>query len=266
MTRIEPLLEELGLDGEEVGGIVAWAMELYDKGIITKDDLGGIDLKWGDADATCELLKKIAYREDLGNTLANGYKRAIPVIGKGCEKYAWHVHGCSCATYDLRGIPSQALLYASNHTGARMGTGLGAQISESATVCIFTANPTRVIWGSIEECVRQYLNAVCGWNLTMEDIETIALRNFMFERCFALREGYLPSRDNKIPDRCFDLPITNKYGETFVLERDWFEKALKSYYVEAYQLTEEGLPPRELLIKLGLDFVIPTLEPMGVFG
>ena len=147
-----------------------------------------------------------------------------------------------------------------------MGTGLGSQISESATICMFTAGPAREIWGSMEECARQYLNAVCGWNLTLDDIKTIALRNFIFERCFSLREGYLPSRDNKIPDRAFDLPITNKYGETFVLDREWFEKALKSYYVEMFQLTEEGLPPRDLLKKLGLDFVIPVLEPMAVIG
>ena len=65
MTYIEPLVEELGMDGEEVGGIVAWAMELYERGIITKEDLGGIDLTWGNMEATCALLKKIAYREDL---------------------------------------------------------------------------------------------------------------------------------------------------------------------------------------------------------
>ncbi len=266
MAYITSLDEELGIDGEEVGGIVAWAMELYDRGIITKEELGGIDLTWGNVEATCALLKKIAYREDLGDVLADGYRFAIPRIGKGCEKYAWQVHGCSCATYDLRGLPATALAYASSHTGARMGIGLGSQISESATICMFTAGPAREIWGSMEECARQYLNAVCGWNLTLDDIKTIALRNFIFERCFSLREGYLPSRDNKIPDRAFDLPITNKYGETFVLDREWFEKALKSYYVEMFQLTEEGLPPRDLLKKLGLDFVIPVLEPMGVMG
>jgi aldehyde:ferredoxin oxidoreductase len=266
MTYIVPLLEELGMDGEEVGGLIAWAMELYDRGIISKTDLGGIDLTWGNVEATCALLKKIAYREDFGDTLADGYKYAIPRIGARSEKYAWQVHGCSCATYDLRGLPSQALSYASSHTGARMGTGFSAQITESATICNFTAIPAREIWGSPEECARQYLNAVCGWNLTLNDINTIALRNFMFERCYSLREGYRPSKDNTIPDRAFTLPISNKYGETFVLDREWFDQALKSYYVEILQLTDQGVPHRDLLSKLGLDHVIPVLEPLEVLG
>lgn len=266
MTYIVPLLEELGMDGEEVGGLIAWTMELYDRGIITQQDLGGIDLSWGNVEATCALLKKIAYRKDLGAILADGYKYAIPHIGQNCEQYAWQVHGCSCATYDLRGLPDHALSYASSHTGARMGTGFDAQITESATICNFTAIPAREIWGSVNECARQYLNAACGWNLSLDDLQRIALRNFMFERCFSLREGYDPSTDNTIPDRAFTLPITNKYGETYVLDREWFNQALKSYYVVMLQLTEEGLPPRELLTELGLDFVIPVLEPLKGIG
>ncbi len=121
---ISPLTNELGMDAEESGGIVAWAMELYDRGIITKKDLGGIDLKWGSVEATCELLKKIAYRQDLGSILADGYKYAIPKLGKEAGNMAFQVHSCGCATYDLRGLPEWgALSYASSHTGARMGTG-----------------------------------------------------------------------------------------------------------------------------------------------
>ncbi|MDQ1278791.1 MAG: hypothetical protein QG670_51 [Thermoproteota archaeon] len=88
----------------------------------------------------------------------------------------------------------------------------------------------------------------------------------MFERCYSLREGYQPSRDNKLPDRAFDLPITDKYGKKYVLDRGWFDKALKKYYVEMLKLTEEGLPPRELLTELGLNFTIPALEPMNAIG
>ncbi len=110
------------------------------------------------------------------------------------------------------------------------------------------------------------MNAVCGWNLTPDDMSKIALRDFMFERCFSLREGYRPSGDNRLPDRAFDLPITDKYGKQYVLDRNWFEKALRTYYVETLKLNEEGLPKRDLLTELGLDFVIPVLDPMGLIG
>jgi hypothetical protein len=63
-----------------------------------------------------------------------------------------------------------------------------------------------------------------------------------------------------------DLPITNKYGDTYVLDREWFESTLKSYYTDAFQLTEDGLPRRDVLRALGLEFVIPVLEPMRAVG
>ncbi|MBW1791832.1 MAG: hypothetical protein JRJ14_06140, partial [Deltaproteobacteria bacterium] len=63
MTEISSLTDELGMDAEELGGLVAWAMDLYEHGIITREDLDGIDLKWGSVEATCELLKKVAYKE-----------------------------------------------------------------------------------------------------------------------------------------------------------------------------------------------------------
>lgn len=267
MSYITTLLDELGMDGEELGGIVAWAMELYERGIITQQELGGIDLKWGSVEAIDKLLRKITYRQDLGNILADGYKFAIPAIGKGCEKYAWHVHWCSCATYDMRRLPDHGIDYACGHNGARMGTGIKNQITESATVCNFTAaaGPVKAVWGTIEEGVRQYVNAVCGWNLTIEDINTIAIRDYLFERAYCMREGYRPSLHNKVPDRAFDQPITSKHGETFVLNREDFAKRMKEYNVNALHLTEDGLPPRDLLEKLDLGFVIPTLEQLDIW-
>ena len=87
----------------------------------------------------------------------------------------------------------------------------------------------------------------------------------MFERCYCLREGYRPKIDNKIPARAFDQPITNKHGEAFVLNREKFAEDLKDYYVKVLRLTEDGLPPKDLLKKLGLDFVLSTLEPLGIY-
>lgn len=265
MTYITTLLDELGFDGEEVGGLVAWIMDLYEREIITKDELGGIDLKWGSIEGIDKLLRDIAYRRGFGDTLADGYKYAIPKIGKGCEKYAWQVHWCSCATYDLRGPGSRVMEYATSHCGARMGAGISSALTESATVCTFTASPIPRIWGSIAEAVRLYTNAVTGWDLTFDEINTIALRDYMLERCFSMREGYRPKIHSKIPDRAFDQPITSKYGDVWVLNREKFAKDLKDYYVNALHLSEDGLPSKDLLAKLGLGSVLPTLESLGIW-
>lgn len=274
MTEISALIDELGMDGEELGGIVAWAMDLYDHGIITRDDLGGIDLRWGSVEATCELLKKIAYKEDRAPAaLAEGFRRAYPIFGKEAEYLAWEVHGCACPTYDIRnqsqifkGEGAGCLSYATSHNGARMGTGIRSGLNELATFCFFTSPPFNKIWGMDEEVVRTFLGPVCGWNLTFEQVKDIGLRNFYFNRCISLREGYHPAKDDYFPRRAFDEAITDKYGTTWVWNMDEFEKEKKRHYVRMLKLTEVGLPPREGLERLGLDFVIPVLEPMGAIG
>jgi aldehyde:ferredoxin oxidoreductase len=268
MTEFNGLVDELGMDSEELGGLVAWAMDLYEHGIITKKDLGGIDLKWGDVDATCELIKKIAYKEEQAPTaLAEGFRRAYKVFGEESKWYAFEVHGCGCPSSDLRDKPEGvALRHGTSHNGARVGDGLGSALYEAATCCMFQLMPHMQIWGNPDEAIRAFLNAACGWDLSMDAINDIALRNYYFNRCISLREGYRPAEDDYLPPRAFDEPITSKYGVTQVWDRDEFEEAKKSYYVHELRLTSDGLPPREGLERLGLDFLIPVLDPMGLVG
>ncbi|MBI4282889.1 MAG: hypothetical protein HY663_00290 [Chloroflexi bacterium] len=268
MPEIQALQDELGMDGEELGGIVAWAMDLYEHRIITKKDLGGIALKWGDLDATCELLKKIAYKDGKAPAaLAEGYRRAYEVFGEKSKWYAFEVHGCAAPTYDVRNKHAgMGLIFGTSHNGARMGAGLGSALQEAATICMFTAGPFAEIWGSEEEAVRQFLGPVCGWNLTINDVKDIALRNYYFNRCVSLREGYHPAKDDYLPPRAFDEPITDKYGKTWVWDHAEFETAKKNFYRDTLRLTEAGLPPRRELERLGLGFVIPVLEPMKAVG
>ncbi len=268
MTEIAALEDELGMDGEELGGLVAWAMDLYEHGIITKDDLGGIDLQWGDVDATCQLLKKIAYKEGrVPTALAEGFRRAYEVFGEKSKWYAFEIHGCAAPTYDVRNkFRGTGLGFATSHNGARLGAGLDSALREAATTCTFAFPPFIQIWGSADEAIRVFLTAACGWNTTIDDLKEITLRNYYFNRCVSLREGYHPAKDDDLPPRAFDEPITDKYGKTWVWERAEFEEEKKRYYVEKLKLTEAGLPPREELKRLGLDFVIPVLDPMGVIG
>ena len=92
------------------------------------------------------------------------------------------------------------------------------------------------------------------------------MRNFYFNRVISLREGYHPSKDDYLPPRCFDEPVSDKYGKTWVWEHAEWDEAKVKYYVEKLKLTEGGLPPRAELERLGLDFVIPVLEPLNAIG
>ncbi|MFC1988922.1 aldehyde ferredoxin oxidoreductase N-terminal domain-containing protein, partial [Chloroflexota bacterium] len=216
--EISTLLDELGMDSEEVGGLTAWAMDLYENGIISKEDLDGVDLRWGNVEATLELLKKIAYKQGrAAAALAEGFRRAYEVFGEKSKWYAFEVHGCAAPTYDVRNKHvGRGIIYGTSHTGARMGIGLIQALAEAATLCTSAVSPFVEIWGSQEEVVRVFLNAACGWDLTLEDIKDIALRNYYLNRCISLREGYHPSKDDYLPPRAYDEPITDKYGTTWV--------------------------------------------------
>ncbi len=268
MTEIASLEDELGMDGEELGGIVAWAMDLYEHGIISKEDLGGIDLKWGDVDAACELLKKIAYKKGrVPTALSQGFRRAYEELGEKSKWYAFEVHGCAAPTYDVRNRHvGWGLRFATSHNGARMGDGIAAAMREAATSCDFAIPPFIRIWGFENEVFRVFLNGVCGWDLGIEEVKDIALRNYYFNRCISLREGYHPSKDDYLPPRAFEEPITDKYGKTWVWDRAHFEQEKRLYYTETLNLTSEGLPPRKELARLGLDFLMPKMEQLGALG
>ncbi len=147
VEEINSLLEELGVDAENVQGLIAWAMDLYEHGIITKGDLGGIDLKWGDRDATMALLRKIVYREDPAPAaLAEGFWRAIDVFGPESRWYAW----CSRANQAVARYEPRSK---GHGWGVMSGTshGTGGSLNDAATMCIFAAFPFCVIWGPPNE-------------------------------------------------------------------------------------------------------------------
>ena len=214
------------------------------------------------------LIKKIAYKEDRAPTaLAEGFRRAYKVFGEESVWHGFEVHGCACGTYDVRNKHAgMGLSHGTSHNGARMGVGLEQALAEAATSCNFAIGQFADIWGSREEVIRVFLNAAYEWNLTPDDIEDITLINYYFNRCVSLREGYHPAKDDYLPPRAFDEPITDKYGKTWVWDKAEFEEEKKRYYVEKLKLTEAGLPPRNGLKPLGLDFVIPVLEPMNAVG
>jgi aldehyde:ferredoxin oxidoreductase len=112
------LVNDYGLDTLEVGSMIGWAMELYEKGILTDEDTDGLKLDWGDDEAVLEMVKKIAFREGLGDILAEGPRGAAEKIGKDCEKYLIHVKGMSNLHSDERPTPALALNIAVSSRGS----------------------------------------------------------------------------------------------------------------------------------------------------
>ena len=107
--RIARFCEAMGIDIIEASHIVAFMMELYERGIVTDRDTDGIRLRWGDPEAAMTLLEKIVRREGVGKLLAEGIPKAAEAIGRGSEKYAMHTKGLSHYVYDLRAFKGCAL-------------------------------------------------------------------------------------------------------------------------------------------------------------
>jgi aldehyde:ferredoxin oxidoreductase len=262
VEEINSLLEELGVDAENVQGLMAWAMDLYQNGIITRADLGGIDLKWGDRDAALELLKKIVYKEGRAPAaLAEGWWRAIETFGPESRWYAW----CSSANQAVARYEPRNRQHG---MGLQNGTGHGGgnDLFDSATMCLFAAFAFFEIWGPPQEVTRTFLAAAAGWELTFPQVVDISQRIAYLSRCISLREGFRPDKHAVIPQRAFEEAVTNKYGTTSIWTREEWADAMKKHYVQALKLTERGLPPKGELQRLGLDFVIPVLEPAGALG
>jgi len=118
VCKANELCNKYGLDTISTGASIAFAMEAYEKGIITKEDTGGIDLRFGNADAMVKMVEVIAKREGIGDILAEGVKRAAEKLGKGAEKFALHVKGEEVPAHDPRVKGHLALMYALSPMGA----------------------------------------------------------------------------------------------------------------------------------------------------
>ncbi len=258
---LTPFVDNLGFDSEDISGVIAWVMECYERGLVTKADLDGIDLTWGNLHAICKMLTKIAYREGVGNILAEGLKFAPQKIGKQSDKYAMTHKGLAITSWEPRGSMLDAISMAVNPVGEQHGDrgSIESILMDSLTCCRFLRPIMNDMFGSVSSCAISLLRMVCGWQLSAEDITDISLRAALMERCYCIREGYLPEKDDWLPERFFNEIIYSKYGEPKILDREKFVKWRKEMY-KTLGVGENGVPSKETLSRLGMDFVIPVIE------
>lgn len=257
---LSSLLDELGMDNEDVSGVVAWVMECYERGLISRAELDGLDLTWGNLEAICRLVLKIARREGIGAILAEGLKLAPPKIGRGTEKYAMTGKGVAITSYEPRGNIQEAVDLVVVPVGELHGArGAARWMScDALTICAFLIRPLHAVFGWDTFAV-SFLRAATGWDVDEGEWKEMVQRMRFMERCNCIREGYVPERDDVLPDRFFEETIYSKYGEPKVLNRDEFLELRKKTYL-SYELTPEGIPPRETLKRLDMDFVVPQME------
>jgi aldehyde:ferredoxin oxidoreductase len=186
-----------GLDTISAGSVIAFATECYEKGLITKSDTGGIDLKWGDPKAMIAMTEKMAKREGFGDILADGVKAAAARIGKGADQFAIHIGGQELGMHDPkllsfgRGSPAAAR-YQMDATPGRHTAGFGpsgfqGHLTNASGLCVFGMG-----FGSIAEPDKKlaaWLKAATGIDFTAEGLMRAAERIANIRHAFNLREG-----------------------------------------------------------------------------
>lgn len=181
-----------GIDTISTGCVVAFAIELYENSILTKEDTGGLELKWGNHQAIVALTEKIAMREGLGDMLADGVKIAAEKIGKGSEKYAVHIGGQELGMHDPKLVgpwpPMSAARYLDSTPGRH-----NSIFGPSGFILMHFINMSGVcVMGHLERPLDRMVkifNAVTGWNCSLDELIQTGERVNNLRHAFNLREG-----------------------------------------------------------------------------
>ena len=259
MASIEKA-DDLGLDSISAGAVVGFAMEAYEKGILTKSDLGGLDLTWGNMEASIKLQEMIVKREGIGDILAKGVWRASQAIGKGSEDFAIHVKGNELAAWGIQANHGFAVVYGTSTRGAchQVGPNILIQHERSMTDTIVMCR--FVYYGIGSGPLLNAFNAVTGWNFTMEDYLQVGERMWNQEKVFNAREGFR-REDDYVPKR-FQTPLTVGPKAGAVLTAEDQEKLLDNYYTDRGWDLKTSLPTEGKLRELGLDDLVPVIKDL----
>ena len=287
------LCNRWGVDTISVGAAIAFAMECVERGILTPEDTDGLDLRFGNTDAMLAMLRKIAFREGLGDVLAEGVRAAAAKIGKGSEQYALHVKGQELPMHDPRGKPALSLSYATSPTGADhieaphettyLNDGPILQATHPAAIFEPVAGlnlgakkirlfvHTQHIWSffnSLGICnfaaapysalslpmIADVVQAATGWNTSLYELMELGERSTTMARMFNLRQG-LTREDDTLPDRLFE-PLEEGTPKEKRIAREDFAAALRAYYEAMGWDGDTGVPTPGRLGFLGIDWLL----------
>ena len=286
---MDRLCDELGLDTVSFGATVAMAMELYERGILKPADVDGLDLKFGNHEAAVACLRKIAYREGVGDLLAEGSRLAAQRIGGEAPKYAMHVKGLEFPGYDPRGLKAMALNYMTTFTGADHSRGhseqevfgipvpnavdrlaiegkaaltifnqdCGASVKDSSMLCTFVVRLALLPKNLGPKLVADFWRAGQGYDVTQEDVKQVGERMTNLARAWNMRAGFTRA-DDTLPDRLLMEPLKTGASKGHRISPEDRDFMLDEYY-SLRGWDRKGVPTAERLKALGLEAVAADL-------
>jgi aldehyde:ferredoxin oxidoreductase len=288
------LCDELGIDTISAGVVIGWAIECFQKGILTREDIGR-EIDFSDLTSVVYLLNKIASREGIGNLLAEGVKIAAEKTGNGSERFAIHVKGLEWSGYECRNAPSMMLAYMTADVGAHhnrawvlghdvagawtsvhdliaSGGGDEAQpkavVSERSAEYVIASQHTRSLFDALGNCRLQMMelgfeeehyaelySLITGRTKGWGDLLKISERIWQLTRAFSVREINGFGRHLDFPPaRLYEEPIADGPNQGHVLSKRDILNLLNWYYA-ARGWNENGIPTKETLLSAGLPEV-----------
>jgi len=286
IVKANDICNRYGLDTISASTVVAFAIECYENGILTKKDTDGLELTWGNHQAIVALTEKIARHEGIGALLADGVKVAAERIGKGSDRFAIHIHGQEPGYHDSKLCPSRGTAYVADPTPGRHTAGgaataeFGRATSPHPKITLpkieryqYTGKgDIQAVWSNHKQVVEasglclmpsgmnypleEYISAVSGWNFTVEEMLLTGERIQTLRHAFNVREGLRPA-DFKLPDRMIGKPPLAA-GPVAGVTID-IDTLVKEYHQAMGWDEKTGVPARERLEKLGLAAVVSDL-------
>jgi len=287
ITYAHILCNDLGLDTVSAGSTIAFAMECYEKGILNKKSTGGKEILFGDADTMVDLVRSIAAREGIGDLLAEGTRRMAAQLGHGSERFAMNVKGMELPAYDCRATKITGLAYVTANRGGDHITAyvqgptfldipfliveentiedvtkenpLEAKVVKDMEDALTTFDALGVCkfmgMALMAEDILSVINAATGWDLDVAGFRQAGERIFNLARAFNVREG-LRRKDDTLPKRLLEDPLPDGPAAGLTVDLD---PLLDAYYEFRGWDRQTGIPTREKLRELELDFVIDEL-------
>ena len=275
------LVDRLGMDINETGYLVGWIMECYQKGLLKKDDVDGIDMAWGNAESTAAMLKKIAFRQGCGNVFAEGVKRSAEKVGGealNCAVYT--MKGASPRGHDHRARWSELIDTCLSNTGtvelsggfphpeqigleplpaesqfdavavATMNAKMNGrrQFEDSLGICFFGAQDLPLLVDT--------LNAATGWDFDIKEALAAGFRTINQLRVFNFRHGL--TKDLEAPSvRYGSAPVDGPAAGKYI--KPYWDALRSNYYQQMGWDPATGKPTRETLERLGLGHAFAEL-------
>lgn len=280
VARVNDLCNRLGVETITGGATIAFIMEMYEKGLLTRDDLDGLDMTWGNIDAAIVLVKKIAFREGFGDRAAEGSRALARSIGGEALDCVVEVKGLEPPMHDPRGFHGMGLAYMNSNRGAchlqhsdqavEMGmvswneVGLKddypGPVSEGKAEMVYIGENIGQMANSVCIChfvhwcmgltnLLDGLNAVTGYGFSLDDFMEAGKRSWVLKRAINNLFG-VTAKDDRLPKRIL-TPLAEGAAEGIIPDME----LMKREYYRIRGLNDEGFPKPELLDSLGLGFI-----------